>query len=109
MKTLEIPLKLVYVKFYVHEKVLRTRYCRRKFIKKLLPQKRKENIPIFPWEYREFLLLRDVCPLGFKNQCLTNCSVTHSIAYIDISHSFNCLITSSMNDKKCNGRVSFFS
>ena len=64
---------------------------------------------VFPWEYREFLLLRDVCLLGFKNQCLTNCSVTHSVAYIDISHSFNCLITSSMNDKKYNGRVSFFS
>ena len=36
--------KLVYGKFYVHEKILRTRNCRRKFIKNLLPKKRKENM-----------------------------------------------------------------
>ena len=29
---------------YVHEKILRTRNCHRKFIKNLLPEKRKENI-----------------------------------------------------------------
>ena len=33
----------MYEKFYVHEQTLRTRNCRRKFIKKLLPEKRKEN------------------------------------------------------------------
>ena len=33
MKRLEIPQKLVYDKFYVHEKILRTRSCRREFIK----------------------------------------------------------------------------
>ena len=35
----KIPQKLVYEKFYVQEKILRTR----KFIKNLLPEKRKEN------------------------------------------------------------------
>ena len=44
MKRPRIPQKLVYGKFYVHEKVLRTRNCRRKFIKNLLPEKRKENM-----------------------------------------------------------------
>ena len=43
MKTLQILQKLVYEKFYVHEKSLRTRHCRRKFIKNLLSEKRKEN------------------------------------------------------------------
>ena len=33
----------MYEKFYVHEQILRTLNCRRKFIKKLLPEKRKEN------------------------------------------------------------------
>ena len=44
MKTLQISQKLVYEIFYVHEKILRTRNCRRKFIKNLLPEKRKENV-----------------------------------------------------------------
>ena len=44
MKRLKIPQKLVYEKFYAHEKNLRTRNCRRKFIKYLLPKKRKENM-----------------------------------------------------------------
>ena len=44
MKGLEIPQKLGYEKFYVHEKNLRTQNCRRKFIKNLLPKKRKENM-----------------------------------------------------------------
>ena len=44
MKRLQIPQKLVYEKFYVHEKSLRTPNCRRKFIKNLLPEKRKENM-----------------------------------------------------------------
>ena len=44
MKRLQTPQKLVYEKFYVHEKNLRTRNCRRRFIKNLLPEKRKENI-----------------------------------------------------------------
>ena len=44
MKGLQISQKLVYEKFYVHEKNLRTRNCRRKFIKDLLQEKRKESI-----------------------------------------------------------------
>ena len=44
MKRPQIPQKLVYGKFYVHEKMLRTRNCRRKFIKNLLPEKRKEKM-----------------------------------------------------------------
>ena len=43
MKRLQIPQKLEYKKFYIHEKILRTRNCPRKFIKNLLPEKRKEN------------------------------------------------------------------
>ena len=31
-------------KFYIHEQILRTRNCRRKFIKNVLPEKRKENM-----------------------------------------------------------------
>ena len=38
MKRLQIPQKLVYKKFYLNEKILRTRNCRRKFIKNLLPE-----------------------------------------------------------------------
>ena len=34
----------MYKKFYVHEKILRTRNCRRKFNKNLHPEKRKENM-----------------------------------------------------------------
>ena len=41
---MKIRQKLVYEKFYVHEKFLRTRHCRRRFIKNLLPEKRKENM-----------------------------------------------------------------
>ena len=44
MKRLQIPQKLVYKQFYVHEKTLRTRNCHRKFIKNLLPERRKENM-----------------------------------------------------------------
>ena len=44
MKRLQIPQKHVCEKFYVYEKDLRTRYCRRKFIKNLLPEKHKENM-----------------------------------------------------------------
>ena len=44
MKRPQIPQKLVYEKLYVHEKVLRRQNCRRKFIKILLPEKRKENL-----------------------------------------------------------------
>ena len=40
----KIQQKPVYDKFYVHEKELRTRNCRREFIKNLLPEKRKENM-----------------------------------------------------------------
>ena len=38
-----MPQKLGQEKFYVHEKILGTRNCSRKFIKNLLPEKRKEN------------------------------------------------------------------
>ena len=44
MKRLQILQKHVYEKFYVHEKILRRRTCRRKFIKSLLPEKRKEDM-----------------------------------------------------------------
>ena len=44
MKRLQIPQKLVYEKFYVHEKILHTQNCRHEFIKKLLLEKRKENM-----------------------------------------------------------------
>ena len=44
MKILQIPQKLVYEKFYVQEKTLRTQNCGCKFIKSLLPEKRKENM-----------------------------------------------------------------
>ena len=38
------PAKTCARKFYVHEKNLRKRDCRRKFIKYLLPEKRRENM-----------------------------------------------------------------
>ena len=41
---MQIPQKLVYEKFYVPEKILHTRHCSRRFIKNLLPEKRKENM-----------------------------------------------------------------
>ena len=44
MKRLQIQQKLLYEKFYVHEKVLRARICRRKFIKKIFSEKHKESI-----------------------------------------------------------------
>ena len=44
MTKLQIPQKLVYEQFYVHKKILRTQNCRHKFIKNLLPEKRKENM-----------------------------------------------------------------
>ena len=31
-------------KIFIHEKILRTQNCRRKFIKNLLPEKRKEKM-----------------------------------------------------------------
>ena len=40
----QIPQKLVYEKFYVHEKILGTQNCRGRFIKNLVPEKRKENM-----------------------------------------------------------------
>ena len=36
-----MPHKLGQEKFYIHEEILRTQNCRRKFIKSLLPEKRK--------------------------------------------------------------------
>ena len=44
MKRSQNPQKLAYEKFYEHEKTLRTQNCCRKFIKNLLPEKRKENM-----------------------------------------------------------------
>ena len=42
MKRRQISQKLVYGTFHVHEQILGTRNYRRKFIKKLLLEKRKE-------------------------------------------------------------------
>ena len=44
MKRLQITQKLVYKKFYVQGKILRTRNWRRGIIKSLLPEKRRENM-----------------------------------------------------------------
>ena len=44
MKKMQILQKLVYEKFYVHEKNSRTRNCLRKLFKNLLPEKHKENL-----------------------------------------------------------------
>ena len=42
MKRLQIPQNLVDEKFYEQEKILRARNYRRRFIKNVLPEKRKE-------------------------------------------------------------------
>ena len=44
MKRLQISQKAVFEKFYLHEKILRTRNSRRNFMKILLPKKRKESM-----------------------------------------------------------------
>ena len=44
MERLQIPQKLVYEKFYVQQQISRARNCCRKFVKNLLPEKRKENM-----------------------------------------------------------------
>ena len=44
MKKLQILQKLLYKKYYVHEKILRTRNCQRNFIINLLTKKHKENM-----------------------------------------------------------------
>ena len=50
MKRLQIPQKLVYKKIHVHKKILPTRNYmkilpyRRKFIRNVLPEKRKESM-----------------------------------------------------------------
>ena len=41
---MQILQKLVYEKFYVHEKILGTQNCGGRFIKNLVPEKRKENM-----------------------------------------------------------------
>ena len=43
-KLLQIPQKVVTEKFYVHEKILRTQNCRRRFIKNFLPENCNENM-----------------------------------------------------------------
>ena len=53
MERLQIPQKFVCEKLYVLEQISRARNCRRKFVKNLLPEKRKENMqtkqPRFKW------------------------------------------------------------
>ena len=45
MKRLQIRQEIVCEKFYVHEEqILRARNCHPKFVKILLPKKRKENM-----------------------------------------------------------------
>ena len=44
MRRLQIQQKPFYKQFYVHDKILRTRNSRRKFIKNLLLEKQKENM-----------------------------------------------------------------
>ena len=44
IKRLQIPKKLLNETFYVHKKILHIRNCRNKFIKDLIPEKRKENM-----------------------------------------------------------------
>ena len=44
MKKQKIPQKLVYEKFYEHEKILRTQSWHRKFIKNVFREKPKENM-----------------------------------------------------------------
>ena len=70
MKRRQILQKLGYGKSYVHEKILRTRNWRRKFIKNLLPEKCKEKMKI------KQLRLNDVVPIlvyyfqhFFKTHC----------------------------------------
>ena len=46
MKRMQIPQKLVYIKFYLAEKILHARNCRRKFIKNLPSEKCVENMQI---------------------------------------------------------------
>ena len=48
MKRQQILQKIVYEKFYVYEKILLTRNCRRNFIKNLLPEKREETMQTKP-------------------------------------------------------------
>ena len=43
MERPEIPQKLVYNKYYVHKKILRTQNCRREFVKNLLPENAKKT------------------------------------------------------------------
>ena len=45
MRGLQIPQKLVYKTFYVHEKILRIQNCRLKFIKYLLKNVKKTCKP----------------------------------------------------------------
>ena len=68
MKKLQIPQKLVYEKFYVHEQILRTRNGCRKCIKNLLPEKRKEK-PRFKSRLNNlfrygssFFVSQNICP-----------------------------------------------
>ena len=44
MKRFQILQRAVFEKIYVQEKILRTQNCHRRFIKNLLPEKRKENM-----------------------------------------------------------------
>ena len=44
MERLQISQKRLYEKYYVHWQILRIRNCHGKFIKNLIPEKRKENM-----------------------------------------------------------------
>ena len=44
IKTVQIPQKRMYDKFYIQKRIIRAPNYRRKFIKNLLPKKCKENM-----------------------------------------------------------------
>ena len=88
MKRLQIPQKLLYEQFYVDEKILRTRNGRRKFIKNLLPEKRKENMQNKQPRFKSWLNNAGRIGLGFaeiskqsirsdNSGCLTVLHVNH--------------------------------
>ena len=64
---LQISQKIVCEKLYVHEKILRTRNCRRRFIKNLLPEKRNENMKTKqPRFNRDWIINNHQC-IAFSN------------------------------------------
>ena len=82
-----MPQKLGHDKFYVHEKILRSRNCRRKFIKNLLPEKRKKKRTFKPnnsdlnrdWKITKILLdvanaFSEITLLFYQEKCAQKCS-----------------------------------